>query len=436
MLSRVQRLLRLDRLERRLFGWLLLLTLLPVFTLLAGGYVIGARSLQWVGTFGPWDRVAESARELMHAAAPAAASDSALARALDQHRTELSSSIVLARRWAYIGQALANVLPYAALTLALLLVGLALWVGRRISVQLARPIKELAAWTGALAHGEPLPPETAREVTEVREVRLLRHAMRSASVQLAEGRARALEAGRVRAWGEMARRVAHEMKNPLTPLRLAAHRLARHPDAGTTLQEPLEVIEEEIARLEELARNFAVLGRPSAGPASDIDLRELLESLLQSDVPPGIDTELSVVPGVGLVHAHYDALQRAFRNLIRNAVEAMQVGEAGPAVGQRHALRVTVDLHGNVVRIKFADTGCGIAEGSAERLFEPDFTLKAGGTGLGLAVVRQAIAAHGGTVHAEARPEGGAAFVVDLPYPGAAAAAGLARELPETGTAQ
>jgi two-component system, NtrC family, nitrogen regulation sensor histidine kinase NtrY len=417
MLSRVQRLLRLDRLERRIFGWLLLLTLLPVFALLTGGYVIGARSLQWVGTFGPWERVAESGRELMVAAAPAAVHDSALARALEQHRTELSSSIVLARRWAYIGQELASALPFAALTIALLLAALALWVGRRISVQLARPIKELAAWTGTMAQGEALPAPTPQEEFEVREVRRLRHAMRTAAVQLADGRARALEAERVRAWGEMARRVAHEMKNPLTPLRLAAHRMSRHPDAGTTLHEPLEVIEEEITRLEELARNFAVLGRPSAGPTSDVDLRELLESLLQSDVPPEIDTQLRVGPGIGLLRAHYDALQRAFRNLIRNAVEAMQTVSVDAVVRQRHALRVTVERHAGGVRVTFADTGCGIPEGSAERLFEPDFTLKAGGTGLGLAVVRQAVAAHGGTIHAEPAPGGGAVFVVDLPHP-------------------
>jgi two-component system, NtrC family, nitrogen regulation sensor histidine kinase NtrY len=431
MLPRVQRLLRLDRLERRLFGWMLLVTLLPVFSLLLGGYVIGAQSLQWVGTLGPWDQVAESGRALVDAAADAATEDPELARALERHRQELSSSVLLARRWAFIGERLAMALPAISLSLAAILAALALWVGRRIAVQLSRPIRELAGWADILARGEPLPGAAASEADEVREVRALRDAMRSASVQLAEGRARALEAERVRAWGEMARRVAHEMKNPLTPLRLAAHRLARHPDAETSLREPLEVIEEEVGRLDELARQFAVLGRPSAGRASDIDLRELLESLLQSDVPPGIETRLRVDAGVGLVRAHYDALQRAFRNLIRNAVEAMQdtgraAAEAGaegvaagagrdPGVQKRATLSVTIDRQGDGVRITIADTGRGIPAGLEDRLFEPDFTLKAGGTGLGLAVVRQAVAAHGGWVQARSGRGGGAEFVVHLP---------------------
>lgn len=416
MLARIQRLLRLDRLERRLFGWMLLVTLLPVFALLAGGYVIGARSLAWVGTFGPWDQVAESGRALMDAAAPAAAEDPALAAALEQHRAELSNSVLLARRWAFIGQGLASVLPVLALALAIVLATLALWVGRRLAVQLSRPIRELEGWAETMAQGGQLPAERAGEAAEVREVRALRQAMRTASVQLAEGRTRALESERVRAWGEMARRVAHEMKNPLTPLRLAAHRLARHPEAGTTLREPLEVIEEEVARLDELARQFAVLGRPSAGPASDVDLGELLDALLQSDVPPAVDVALRVDPGVGLVRVHYDALQRAFRNLIRNAVEAMQAlpGD-GNGVRERHALDVVIEMQGPSVRVTVSDTGCGIPAGVEERLFEPDFSLKAGGTGLGLAVVRQAVAAHGGTVLARARPGGGAEFVVELP---------------------
>jgi nitrogen fixation/metabolism regulation signal transduction histidine kinase len=408
MMERLQRLLRLDRLERRLFGWLLLLTLVPLLTLLAVGFALGARSLQWVGTFGPWDSVAESGRVLVEAAAPAAATDPALARALEAHRQELSSSVLLARRWAYLGDRLAAALPFLAAGIAFALALIALWVGRRLSVQLARPIKELAGWADAMARGEPLPAPRPAELREVREVRALREAMRLSSVRIAEARQRALETERVRAWGEMARRVAHEMKNPLTPLRLAAHRLARHPDAGGPLREPLEVIEEEVARLDELARQFAVLGRPSAGPASDVDVRELLQRLLDSDVPPEVETRLVATAATPMIRAHYDALQRAFRNLIRNAVEAM-------AGSPRPLLVVEVRGRGPGLQVRVADNGRGIPVQHAARLFEPDFTLKAGGTGLGLAVVRQAVAAHGGSVTAHCRPEGGAEFVVELP---------------------
>jgi two-component system, NtrC family, nitrogen regulation sensor histidine kinase NtrY len=415
MLERVQRLLRLDRLERRLFGWLLLLTLVPLLTLLAAGYAVGSRSLQWVGTLGPWDSVAESGRTLLDAAAPAAAADPELAAALEAHRQELSSSVLLARRWAYLGDRLGALLPALVATLALLLAVMALWVGRRLSRQLAQPIKELAGWADRMARGEPLPAPRPAERREVREVRALREAMRYSSVRIADARTRALEAGRVRAWGEMARRVAHEMKNPLTPLRLAAHRLARHADAAGVLREPLEVIDEEITRLDELARQFAVLGRPSAGPASEVDVRELLQRLLDSDVPEHIERRLSVTAASPMVLAYYDALQRAFRNLIRNAVEAM-------ADTARPQLAVDVRGRAHGLQIRLTDNGRGIPAEHATRLFEPDFTLKAGGTGLGLAVVRQAVAAHGGTVTAHARPEGGAEFVVELPAAPAALA--------------
>ncbi|HEX6309027.1 MAG TPA: HAMP domain-containing sensor histidine kinase [Longimicrobiales bacterium] len=409
MFRPVQRLLRLDRLERRLFGWLLLLTLLPMFALLGAGYLLTARSLEWVGTLGPWDSVAESGRALIEAAAPAAADDAELAVAVESHRRELSSSVVLARRWRFLGERMAAALPWLAVVLAIVLTALALWVGRRFAVQLARPIKELAGWAEQLPTGEPLPPPRPNEVGEVREVRALRAAMRLASVRIGEARARALETERVRAWGEMARRVAHEMKNPLTPLRLAAHRLGRHPDAGGVLREPLDVIEEETARLDELARQFAVLGRPSTGPPSEVDVRELLERLLESDVPPQIGRQLHASAAVPLIHAHFDALQRAFRNLIRNAVEAMD------DAGARRQLTVRVDAHEDGVRVSVADTGRGIPADRIERLFEPDFTLKAGGTGLGLAVVRQAIAAHGGSIRARSRPGGGAEFIIELP---------------------
>jgi two-component system, NtrC family, nitrogen regulation sensor histidine kinase NtrY len=325
--------------------------------------------------------------------------------------------VLLARRWAYLGDRLGALLPCAGgFTLALLLAVMALWVGRRrVACSLRSPSRSWPAGLTAMARGEPLPAPRPAERREVREVRALREAMRYSSVRIADARTRALEAGRVRAWGEMARRVAHEMKNPLTPLRLAAHRLARHADAAGVLREPLEVIDEEITRLDELARQFAVLGRPSAGPASEVDVRELLQRLLDSDVPEHIERRLSVTAASPMVLAYYDALQRAFRNLIRNAVEAM-------ADTARPQLAVDVRGRAHGLQIRLTDNGRGIPAEHATRLFEPDFTLKAGGTGLGLAVVRQAVAAHGGTVTAHARPEGGAEFVVELPAAPAALA--------------
>jgi signal transduction histidine kinase len=211
----------------------------------------------------------------------------------------------------------------------------------------------------------------------------------------------------------MARRVAHEMKNPLTPLRLAVHRIGATV-ADERLREPLAVLDEETGRLEELARQFAVLGRPSSGPRSDVDLAELLRELLATDVPPGIGTELRADAGIPLFHGHYDALQRAFRNLVRNAVEAIASRRAAePTLVGR--ILADVSRAGGDIVVRVRDNGCGIPAGSVQRIFEPDFTLKAGGTGLGLAVVRQAVLAHDGRVSASASPDGGAELEVRLP---------------------
>ena len=412
--------LRRRTLERRLFGWLLAFALTPALLVLALATWIWTGSLDRVSALGPWMTVAESGRIVLDAAQNAAAHDSALAAALEQHRDHLSASLMLAHRWAFLTDRLAAVLPFLALVLAVVLAALALAGARKLARDLARPIRELVDWTERLAREEPLPPRRPDEPPAVREVQALRDALRTASEQLAVARRRALEAERVRAWGELARRVAHEMKNPLTPLRLAAHRLSAALPEDGEVRENLRVIEEETARLEEMARQFAALGRPPAGPTSPVDLRELLTTLLATDVPPGIETRLSAPPDLPLVEGHYDALLRAFRNLIRNAVEALETmdGERSIEVELAFAApagRHDSTAHGGWIDVVIADTGPGLPPGAEERVFEPDFTTRSRGTGLGLPIVRQIARAHGGEVTATNRPEGGARFAVRLP---------------------
>ena len=396
-------------LERRIFGRLLLLALVPPLVLLAIGTWAGAGSIGLVTTLEPWDRVAESGRSLFDAAGRDSASDPTLAAAVDRHRRELSESLVLARRWSYVAHRISGLLPLIALVFGILLAALALGLSRTVARDLARPIAELVDWTEMIGREQPLPPPGPGAGHDVREEQAPRAAARRAAQALTDARRRALELERIRVWGEMARRVAHEMKNPLTPLRLAAHRLAAvPPELQAELQEPLAVIREETTRLEELAQQFAALGRPAEGPTSAVDVAELVGALLATDVPPGIETGLVAEAGVPMVEGHYDGLVRAFRNLVRNAVDAVD-GTGEPRIEAK-----VCAVAGNVVAL-IEDSGPGLPEDAGERIFEPDFTTKSRGAGLGLALVRQAVTADGGHVRAWSRAGGGAAFEVTLP---------------------
>lgn len=401
---------RMDTLERRLFGWFFVVSVAPALVVLVVGSLVLVRSLDWSGPLGPWTRIADSGAVLLDAV-EASDPDPALAAAADAHRDELSRSVTLAHRWAFIGSRLASVLPVIALVLALVLALVAWRVTRRLAKQLARPARDLVGWTARLAREEPLPEAGPSEGREPREFRILREAFRIAARELSGARERALAAERVRVWGEMARRVAHEMKNALTPLRLGVHRIAA--ESNPTLRESLQVVDEETRRLEELASAFAALGRPPAGPVSEVDLPELLQSLLRSDTAPPITYELNAPPDVPRVHAHYDELVRLFRNLIRNAVEAMHGTPEGRRIDVTIAL-ARLDAR-DFVRVDIADRGVGFAEVDAGRLFEPDFTTKSRGTGLGLALARQIARAHGGELTALPRAGGGALFTVRLP---------------------
>ena len=398
-------------LERRLFGWILGLTLLPALIILAAGSWALATSLDIAGALGPWEQVAESGVEVVERARPVA--DPGLEAALDRHRNALSASLTQARRWAFLGTRFLDVLPYLVFSIALVLLALAWAASRTMARQLARPIRDLVQVAEQLGSEAPLPPPIPRTVVEVR---MLDDTLRRSADQLTAARERALNAERLRVWGEMARRVAHEMKNPLTPLRLAAYRLGRVEDPGVA--EVYEVITQEVERLEELAGQFAALGRPAEGPPTEIDLREMLESLLATDVPATVHTELHAPAALPTVHGHYDALLRAFRNLIQNAVDAM---ESTPEPHLRASVEVS-GMEGGAATasdspwldVRISDNGAGLPPGSADRIFEPDFTTKKRGTGLGLALVRQAVEAHGGRIHA-VRGTVGAEMVIRLP---------------------
>jgi two-component system nitrogen regulation sensor histidine kinase NtrY len=390
--------------ERRLRRALLLFSVLPSLLLVGLGAYAIARAVRLSEAGGAWERVGASGGELIRRAEQSG--DTALVRAAARHRDELEASITNARRWEYLLNRSMALIPLAGLAIGGALAVLALRASRRMGRRLSRPVEELAGWAGMVARREPLPPADGRAAAD--EFATLRRAFRKMAVELAAAHEAELEAERARTWVGIARRVAHELKNPLTPMRFALRTLQRSVPERPDAREALEVMEAESARLEELARTFAQLGRMPEGPPSEVDLREMLDYLLRTHLPPQVGSTLDAPGGLPCVHGHHDALSRAFANLLLNAGEVVAAAGGG-------GVRVELREAGGEVEVRVLDDGPGIRPEHVERVWEPDFTTKSRGTGLGLALVRQTVQLHGGRVWARNRPDGGAEFGVALP---------------------
>lgn len=323
-------------------------------------------------------------------------------RALETHRAELSQALALAQRAAYYKSRLTYGLGITLAGLGSVLFFLALLLGQNLARQLSSPIDELVGWARLIQRHDPLPPDQSKGGAP--EFAALRTALRDMASNLSQGRRSELESERLRAFREVARRVAHEMKNPLTPIRFAVASLGQN--ALTQQEEALEVLRTESTRLERLARDFANLGRLPEGPPAEVDLSELLNELTRTSLPAEIEPHVQTAPETPNVTGHYDSLRRAFANVLRNAAEAM--------LG-RGRLDVTIRPWQSGVRVSIADQGPGIDPEKRNRVFEPYFTEKADGTGLGLAIVKQAVDLHHGTIEVAETPGGGATFVIWLP---------------------
>src|SRR5881394_1846840 len=317
--------------------------------------------------------------------------------AVREHLERLSNSVTLARRAEtylryYAGGFALVVIVFGGLALTT-----AVRLARHLSRQLSRPIDELVGWTRLIRRRVPLPAGPASRGAP--EFEALRQAARE----------RELEAERLRAFREVARRVAHEIKNPLTSMRIAVDHVGRSAgQADSRTKTAVEVLAAETQRLERLAKEFSDFGRLPEGPKSEVDLVDLLMDLGKSAVPPEVAVRVRANGEPCKVLGHYDPLRRAFANLLRNASEAMNgCGEIDVAVAR--------DGDGLVVTI--ADHGPGVPDELRQQVFEPYFTTKQDGTGLGLALVRQTIEAHSGTISVADTPGGGATFSIVLSAP-------------------
>jgi signal transduction histidine kinase len=252
---------------------------------------------------------------------------------------------------------------------------------------------------------------TTSRVRGAPEFETLRRSMREMVSELEHGRRQAVEAERLHAFRESARRVAHEIKNPLTPIRFALARLRGH--AAPELQEDVTVIAMESDRLDRMARSFAEFGRLPEGPAAEIDMGELVRYTARSCVPSTIALDLQIDENLPRVHGHNGALAGALSNVLLNAVDAS--GDSGRITVR--ASSATLEGH-RAVRISVADDGKGIATEKLETIWEPYVTNKPGGTGLGLAIARQAVWAHNGTVNATSTVGKGTEIQLTIPANG------------------
>ena len=379
----------------RLFLILLLFAAIPsvVLTLALGGgsWLL----LPLVGSTTAWDSTAATGARALAVVESRGRLSPRDSLALKAHEETLRTNQLRATQAGYIFQRAAAVGAVVALLAFALLFVLASRVAGHLSRSMSRPLQELVGWTERIIRGEPIPESS--DARGAPEFGVLRTRMREMSAALEQGRRAALEAERLSAQRETARQVAHELKNPLTPIRFAVERLRR--DAPESLRESVDVLAVEAGRLEELARSFAQFGRLPEGPSAPVDLVELVRYTARASVPDTVTLDVEVSDGLPLVDGHHDALSRALSNVMLNAVEASPVG------GSIH-VSVRRVPHGGSEAIELAvrDTGRGISPEHLDRIWEPYVTHKAGGTGLGLAIVKQTVQAHRGAVMAESEP--------------------------------
>ncbi len=236
-----------------------------------------------------------------------------------------------------------------------------------------------------------------------------------------------LKAQREAAWREVARRVAHEIKNPLTPIALSAERIRKHLERGLVPDETslkvihdcAETITEAVQTVRSLVDEFSSLARFPAAQPRPADINEIVEGTLAmfNGRLDGIRVEKQLDAHLPLAMADPEAIKRALANLIDNAAEAMQDSRV------REIHITTSLLEGrDGLEIMIADTGHGINREVKEKLFLPYFSTKKRGTGLGLAIVRRIIEDHHGSIRVEENKPAGAKFLVELPLAGEMAA--------------
>jgi signal transduction histidine kinase len=294
-------------------------------------------------------------------------------------------------------------------------IGLGLILSWWISARVTRPIERLAVGAREVAAGR----WGARvEVHSRDEIGQLAEAFNEMTRQLAEQRERLVQTERVAAWRELARRLAHELKNPLFPLQLTVENLqrAREQTPGEfdeIFSESTATLRAELENLKAIVTRFSDFAKMPPPEFEPVDVNESVRGVVKLFEPqlaavgrPPITAELYLDENLARPQADPVLLRRALENLVLNSVDAMPAGGT---------LTVRTSQHNGSVRLEFSDTGAGLTPEECARLFTPYYTSKRHGTGLGLAIVQSVVSDHSGKIEVESAPGAGATFRIELP---------------------
>lgn len=292
----------------------------------------------------------------------------------------------------------------AGILLALLITW---WATARVT----RPVQQLAAGARKVASGKW---DTRVNVDSGDEIGELGRAFNRMTGQLVEQRERLVQVERVAAWRELARRLAHELKNPLFPLQITIENMQRarehHPEEfDEVFRESTSTLLAELNNLKTIITRFSDFAKMPPPQFQAVDINELVRDAMRlfdgqlraRPVEPVINLDSSLQP----IQADPDQLNRALRNLVLNALDAM------PAGGR---LILRTERRDGSVRLEISDTGTGLTPEERDRLFTPYYTTRQHGTGLGLAIVQSVVSDHGGTIAVESEKGRGTTFRIDL----------------------
>jgi two-component system, NtrC family, nitrogen regulation sensor histidine kinase NtrY len=284
-------------------------------------------------------------------------------------------------------------------------------IGYSMAHRIADPVERLTRASRRIAAGDLDARVMARTADELQR---LVEAFNSMAADLARQRDQLARTERLEAWAQMARQVAHDIKNPLTPIQLAAEHLLRvHRDRGQplspVLEGCLETVLSQVRVLRQIAAEFASFAASPTARLQPTPIADVIEEVIgpyRAGLTERVRLNVDVQADLPLLAIDRMLLGRAMINIMENAIHAMPAGGTLTV----EAVRANDDLH-----VSFQDTGVGMDEDALDRVFEPYFSNKAAGTGLGLSIARRNVEMHGGTVRIESRKGEGTTVTMALP---------------------